>query len=330
MISYAFIWLLVIAFIVIMYIILDGFTLGVGLLFPWIRDTKDRDTMISTVLPVWDGNETWLVFAGAALYAGFPDAFGVLMSALYIPFILLIVGLLFRGVSFEFIHKANKTVHIWEKCFFAGSLMAVIAQGLIVGSYAQGFVIDPQTHDIVAPSIINWFNIFCIFALIIGYTMLGSARLIKKTFGELQNRFFKVSSLLQWVLLVAVLFVGVSSSFGVFNETRLHLTNHQFIIVFAIVVVLLMVVHAFAIKNKIENLPFMALVGIYIIAYIGFIISDLPYVVPEQMTYMEAKVDDGAFILMLCGAAVLMPLLLFYTAYAYRVFGGKVDGQTHY
>ncbi len=330
MISYAFIWLLVIAFVIIMYIILDGFTLGVGLLFPWIRNSKDRDTMISTVLPVWDGNETWLVFAGAALYAGFPDAFGILMSSLYLPFILLIVGLLFRGVSFEFIHKANKTVHVWEKCFFAGSLMAVVAQGLIVGSYVQGFIVDSQTHDIVVPSIFNWFNILCIFSLIVGYTMLGSARLIKKTSGALQIRFYKVSSLLQWVLLIAVLFVGASSSIGTFDKTRLHINNPHFMLMFAIVVVLLMIAHAIAIKNKIENLPFMALVGVYIIAYIGFIISDLPYVVPYQMTFMEAKVDDGAFVLMLYGAAVLLPLLLFYTAYAYRVFSGKVDEKIHY
>ncbi len=330
MISYAFIWLLIIAFVMIMYIILDGFTLGVGLLFPWVRNSKDRDTMISTVLPVWDGNETWLVFAGAAIYAGFPDAFGVLMTALYLPFILLIVGLLFRGVSFEFIHKANKTVHIWEKCFFSGSLMAVVAQGLIVGSYVQGFVVDSQTHDIVVPSIINWFNVFCIFALIVGYSMLGSARLIKKTTGELQDQFFRVSSLLQWVLLASVLFVGVSSSIGIFNSPRLHLNSPQFILMFAIVVVLLMIAHAIAIKNKIENIPFMSLVGIYVISYIGFIISDLPYVVPYQITYLDAKVDDGAFILMLYGAAVLLPLLLFYTAYAYSVFGGKVDEKIHY
>ena len=127
MISYAFIWLLVIAFIIIMYIILDGFTLGVGLLFPWIRNSKDRDTMISTVLPVWDGNETWLVFAGAALYAGFPEAFGVLMSALYLPFILLIVGLLFRGVSFEFIHKANKTVRVYGVVFYYQVLSCLVS-----------------------------------------------------------------------------------------------------------------------------------------------------------------------------------------------------------
>src|SRR5579863_7762364 len=120
MISYALIWLILIAFVIIMYIILDGFTLGVGLLFPWIRDSKERDTMISTVLPLWDGNETWLVFAGAALYAGFPGAFGALMSALYMPIMLLIVGLLFRGISFEFIHKATSSVHAWEACFFIG------------------------------------------------------------------------------------------------------------------------------------------------------------------------------------------------------------------
>lgn len=319
MISYPLIWLCLIAFVIIMYIILDGFTLGVGLLFPWIRNSKERDTMISTVLPLWDGNETWLVFAGAALYAGFPDAFGVLMSALYMPIMLLIVGLLFRGVSFEFIHKATSSVHVWEKCFFAGSLMAVIAQGLVIGSYVQGFVID--NGHIVVLSFFNWFNLFCIIALILGYTLLGSARLMKKTHGELQLRFFRVSGLLQWLLFVSVLFVGFYSP----SLAKISLVNSPFILMFAIVVSILMIIHAFAIKRQIENLPFLALIGIYLIAYIGFILSSLPYIVPKQMTFMEAKVDDGAYILMLYAVSVLLPLLLFYTAYAYHIFGGKVD-----
>jgi cytochrome bd ubiquinol oxidase subunit II len=319
MISYPLIWLILIAFIIIMYIILDGFTLGVGLLFPWVRDSTERDTMISTVLPLWDGNETWLVFAGAALYAGFPEAFGTLMSVLYIPIMILITGLLFRGVSFEFIHKATSSVHIWEKCFFLGSLMAVIAQGLVVGSYVQGFVFRDGVVDIL--TFFNWFNLFCIIALILGYTLLGSARLMKKTHGNLQAKFFKVSGCLQWFFFLAVIFVGFYSP----TVTKSSLSNSPFILMFAIVVTLLMLIHAIAIKRKIENIPFLALVGIYIVAYIGFILSDFPYIIPGQMTFMQAKVDDGAYVLMLYAVSVLLPLLLFYTAYAYHIFGDKVD-----
>lgn len=321
MISYALIWLILIAFVIIMYIILDGFTLGVGLLFLWVRDSKERDTMISTVLPLWDGNETWLVFAGAALYAGFPEAFGALMSTLYMPIMLLIIGLLFRGVAFEFIHKATSSVHVWEKCFFAGSLMAVIAQGLVIGSYVQGFVIENE-HLVVA-TFFNWFNLFCIIALILGYILLGSARLMKKTHGELQMRFFKVSGILQWFLFIAVIFVGFYSP----SMAKSSLSHSPFILMFAIVVTILMLIHAVAVKRNIENLPFLALVGIYIIAYLGFVLSDLPYIVPGRMTFMQAKVDDGAYVLMLYAVSILLPLLLFYTAYAYHIFGGKVDDK---
>lgn len=330
MMSLALAWLFIIAFIIIMYIILDGFTLGVGLLFPWIKNSKDRDTMISTVLPVWDGNETWLVFAGAALYAGFPEAFGTLMSALYLPLILLVVGLLFRGISFEFIHKANTSIHIWEKCFFIGSLMAVIAQGLVVASYVQGFNFDPITGQIIGYPWVSWFSLFCTVALIIGYTLLGSARLINKTSSDLQNSFFKISSRLQWFLLVAVLFVGVYSPTQANINTWFSLYNSPFMVMFVIVTVILMAMHAFAIRNRIEKLPFLTLIGIFIMAYIGFLASDLPYIIPHKLTFMQAKADDGALTLMLYGAAVLLPLLLSYTAYAYHIFGGKVDEKTSY
>lgn len=327
--SLALIWLGVIAFIVIMYVLLDGFTLGVGLLFPWIQDTKDRDDMISTVLPVWDGNETWLVFAGAALYAGFPQAFGVLLSALYLPLILLVVGLLLRGVSFEFIHKAPPTgVHIWEKCFFLGSLIAVVAQGIFVSNYVRGLIANPMTGNIEAHEWWSWFNLFCAVALIIGYTLLGSARLIKKTHGHLQEKLFSISSKLQWLLLFIFIVVGIyspatHSSF----KTWFVLHNSPFMIMFIISAIILMAVHAFAIKKRIESLPFIALITIFIIAYIGFGINNLPYLVPYQLTFMQAKADDNALMLMLYGAAVLLPLLLFYTGYAYHIFGGKIDAN---
>ncbi|MCC2644993.1 MAG: cydB [Burkholderiales bacterium] len=330
MISLALVWLGLIAFIIIMYVILDGFTLGVGLLFPWIKSSKDRDTMIVTVLPVWDGNETWLVFAGASLYAGFPEAFAVLMSAFYLPLMLLIVGLLLRGVSFEFIHKATSSVHIWEKSFFAGSLMAVVAQGIVVGKYVQGFTVDPVTSQLIVHSGINWFDLFCIVALIMGYSLLGSARLIKKTHGALQERFFIISNKLQWLLLIAILFVGIYSPISSAMNGWFNLYNSPFMIMFIIVTLMLMGIHAFAIRQRVENLPFMALIGIFIMAYIGFAVSNLPYIVPRKLTFMQTKADDGALTLMLYAVAVLLPLLIFYTAYAYHIFGGKTDEKTRY
>jgi cytochrome d ubiquinol oxidase subunit II len=327
--SLALAWLGIIAFIIIMYIVLDGFTLGVGLLFPWVKGSQERDDMIATVLPVWDGNETWLVFAGAALYAGFPGAFGPLMSALYLPILLLILGLLFRGISFEFIHKATTSVHVWEKCFFSGSLMAVIAQGIIVGSYVQGFSID-VSGNIVAPNLINWFNLFCAAALVVGYTMLGSARLIKKVHAPLQEKLFAISGKLQWVLFASILFVGFYSPVTVNPQNYtpwFQLNDSPFMLMFTIVIVILMLVHMLGIKYKIENLPFLALVGTFIMAYTAFVISDLPYIVPHHITFLQAKADDSALRLMLYGAAVLIPLLLSYTAYAYYIFGGKIDEQ---
>lgn len=327
--SLALIWLGVIAFIVIMYVILDGFTLGLGLLFPWIKDSHDRDIMLSTVLPVWDGNETWLVFAGAALYAGFPQAFGTLLSALYLPLMLLLVGLLLRGVSFEFIHKASeKTVRIWEGCFFAGSLLAVISQGIFVSNYVRGFIVDPVSGVFSTHPWSNWFNFFCIIALIIGYTLLGSARLIKKTSGELQHQLYEVSKKLQWVLLLAFIFLGFYSPEEDSNlQTWFVLHHSPFMIMFVIASVLLMVTHAVAIKKRLEKLPFMMLIGIFIIAYIGFGIHNLPYIVPYQLTFMQTKANNDALRLMLYGVAVLLPLLLFYTAYAYHIFGEKVDAN---
>lgn len=324
----ALIWLAVIAFIVIMYVILDGFTLGIALLFPWFKDSQDRDLMMASVLPVWDGNETWLVFAAAALYAGFPGAFGALMSALYLPLMVLVVGLLLRGVSFEFIHKASETsAHLWEKCFFVGSCMAVIAQGLFVSHYVQGFALDPSNGRIVAHSWGTAFQLFCILALLIGYTLLGSARLIRKTTGALQQKLFRLSGRFQWLLLLALIFIGVysPSSEDHLHQTWFVLPHSPFMIFFILMVTLLMGIHALAIKRHEESIPFLALVGIFMITYVGFGLNSLPYIVPYQLTFMQTKVDDRALTLMLYGAAVLLPLLLTYTGYAYYIFRGKVS-----
>jgi len=325
-------WLLIIAFIIIMYILLDGFTLGVGLLFPFVKHDSDRDIMVTTVLPVWDGNETWLVFAGAALYGAFPLAFSTLFPIWYLPVMLLIFGLLLRGIAFEFRLKAYQTRYIWDWCLFGGSLMAVIAQGLIIGSFVNGFQFDPQTSEPVANQWISWFGIFCSMALVVAYALLGSARLIKKTSGILQEKFYTISAKLQWLLMLAVLFVGIYSP----KESKLQMSywfdlqHSPWVFLFLVVMVSLFIVHAIALKRRIENLPFLSLVLIFILAYLALVTSGLPYIVPNQITFMQAKADDGALLFMLVGAAILIPILLFYTAYAYKIFGGKTSEKIGY
>ncbi len=325
------IWLMLIAFIIIMYVILDGFTLGVGLLFPWIRDGQKRDLMVSTVLPVWDGNETWLVFGGASLYGAFPLAFSTLLPLLYLPIMLLITGLLLRGVSFEFRLKAHLSKYVWDSCLFLGSLLAVIAQGLVVGTYIQGFSFDPIKHVIVANVTFNWFTLFCIFALIIGYTILGAGRLIKKTEGELQDDLFNVAKIMQWFLLLIMLFIGIySPNVGLNISAWFDFKHNLFILPFLLFVIIGMVIHIYAIYKHNENLPFKILIIIFVAAYAGFISSNFPYIVPKQITFIKAQADNSALMFMLLGAAILIPLLLIYTAYAYRIFGGKVNEKISY
>lgn len=330
-------WLFIIAFIIIMYILLDGFTLGVGLLFFFIKEDNERDIIVASVLPVWDGNETWLVFAGAALYGAFPAAFSILFPLWYFPLMLLIFGLLLRGIAFEFRLKSQKSKYIWEYCLLGGSLMAVIAQGLVIGSFVVGFNNGLPNQHLLAPQWLDsiwqsWFGVFCSCALIIAYTLLGSARLIKKTSGELQAKFYNISGKLQWLLMLSVIFVGIFSP----KNTKIQLSywfdfkHSPFMILFIVVIVFLFIVHAIAVKKRIENLPFASLVLVFILAYLALISSSLPYIVPNQLTFMQAKADDGALFFMLVGAAILIPLLLIYTAYAYRTFGGKSHEKITY
>jgi cytochrome bd ubiquinol oxidase subunit II len=187
-------WAGIIAFGIIMYIILDGFDLGIGILFPFFRGEDEKDLMVSTILPVWDGNETWLVFGGAALYGAFPLAFSTILPILYLPIFIMVIALLFRGVSFEFRLKAIKSKFFWDGCFFAGSLFATLAQGLVLGAFVQGFHFPDTVDGVVTYQWFNPFSVSCAIALVFGYVLLGSNRLIVKTLGKVQKKCFAISS----------------------------------------------------------------------------------------------------------------------------------------
>lgn len=200
----ALIWGFIISFGIILYVILDGFDLGIGLLMPFFKNRDDHDIMVSTILPVWDGNETWLVFGGATLYGAFPLAFSYILPLIYLPIFAMLLGLLFRGVAFEFRLKVpqQQEKNRWDYCFFMGSLIATLSQGFILGDFIQGF-----------KAVSIGFNVFCAISLVFGYALLGADRLILKTEGLLQQKCFKLSNKIQYIIVLACILVSLWTPF---------------------------------------------------------------------------------------------------------------------
>lgn len=324
----ALIWAGIIGFGIILYIILDGFDLGIGILSLFFRNEHDRDLMVSTILPTWDGNETWLVFGGAALYGAFPLAFSVMLPMLYIPILMMILALLFRGVAFEFRLKAIKTKFFWDICFFIGSLFATVAQGLVLGTFVQGF----KAVDNSIPVWINPFAIACAIALIFGYALLGSNRLIIKTTGELQQKCFRISNVLQYLIFLFLVMVSVWSPFldPAIMRRWFNPVYMPYLALLPLASVLLLAAHWYALRKRYEHLPFVTSVGVFIVCYIGFIISCYPFIVPRNITYLQAASDVSSLRFMLIGACIMLPILLYYTFHSYQIFKGKVTEKIGY
>jgi cytochrome d ubiquinol oxidase subunit II len=204
-----YIWAVIILFSIMMYVVMDGFDLGIGILYPFFQDKEDRDLMMNSVAPVWDGNETWLVMGGAGLLAAFPLAYAVILSACYLPLIFMLMGLIFRGVAFEFRFKAHEHErHFWDKAFIGGSVVATFFQGVTLGAYIQGFQVTGRAF---AGGPLDWLTPFSIFtglSLLVGYALLGSTWLVMKTEGHVQTEAYRITRKLIWLLLAAI--VGVS------------------------------------------------------------------------------------------------------------------------
>src|SRR5260370_4468623 len=196
------IWAVIIAFGLMMYVVMDGFDLGIGILFPFVRNRADRDTMVNTVAPVWDGNETWLVLGGASLMAAFPLAYSVLLSALYLPLVLMLAGLIWRGVAFEFRFKAEE-VHkpFWDKAFAWGSYIATFSQGVCLDAYINGFAVTRPSYVGGVVDSLTHCSLFTGLGLVVAYALLGSTWLIMKTEGPLQRRMFALARPVTVVLL---------------------------------------------------------------------------------------------------------------------------------
>jgi cytochrome d ubiquinol oxidase subunit II len=333
------IWAILIATAVFLYVALDGFDLGVGILFPFAKDAHQRDQMQSAIAPVWDGNETWLVLGGGGLLAAFPRAYAVVMPALYLPIILMLLALIFRGVAFEFRHHGRRSgKKFWTAAFAGGSIGAAAAQGLVLGGFVQGISVD---NGRFAGGPLDWltpFSLMVAASLVIGYALLGAAWLVFKTQGEL----FQVAS--RWVRQLAVLTalaMGAVSLATLGVDPRVTarwgvtMTSVDWPVFIRLAILPLAAAGlCFLIWRgewKRHVLPYLCAVALFFVGYLGLAISLWPFMVPFAMTPAEAAAADNALALMLWGAGPLLPLILGYTAYVYWVFRAKVaeDGAYH-
>jgi cytochrome d ubiquinol oxidase subunit II len=326
------IWAGLIAFAVLAYVVLDGFDLGVGILFPLFPAERDRDVMTNSIAPVWDGNETWLVLGGGGLMAVFPLAYATIFPALYIPIILMLLGLVFRGVAFEFRFRTKRWKPLWEWGFALGSLVAALMQGIALGALVQGIEIDNRAY---AGGWWDWLTPFSLLTGIgvaTGFALLGATWLNLKTSGELQAKAKRIA-LITSVATIAL--IGVVSIWTPFLEPiyfqRWFGWPTAF---FSALVPLLVAVCAvglwYGLRADRHLMPFLAALGLFVLSYAGIGISFYPYIVPGALTIAEAAAPDASLGFLLVGAAFLIPIILAYTGYAYWVFRGKVDPEEGY
>lgn len=322
------VWAVVLGFGVAMYVLLDGFDLGMGILFPFARSDRERDMMMQSVAPVWDGNETWLILGGGGLFVAFPLAYALLMPALYLIILFMLIMLIFRGVAFEFRFKARRSRFLWDWSFALGSTLAAFAQGVVLGAFVQGFQVDLQQRTFIGGAF-DWLTPFSLFtgvALVAGYAALGAAWLILKTEGDLQAWARRL--MLPLAALVLVLIAAVSLWTPMLNDEiyRRWFTwpNLGFLAPVPLAVLACAGGLFWAVRRNKEVWPFLFTMALFLLSYGGLGVSLWPYVVPRDVTIWDAAAPVSSQLFILVGAGVLMPVVLGYTAYTYWVFRGKV------
>lgn len=327
------IWAGIIALAVFMYVLMDGFDLGVGILFPFARSDTERDIMMNSVAPIWDGNETWLILGGGGLLAAFPLAYSIIMPALYFPVLFMLIALIFRGVAFEFRFKASPHRRwIWDRSFTFGSIVATFSQGLVLGGFLQGFIVEGRDF---AGGVFDWLSVFGVFAgiaLVCGYALLGATWLIIKTEGDLQDHFY---SLARPLLIIVVGFIVVVSIWTPLNypgiaDRWFSWPNLLYLSPVPVITAIVVVLLARALARRREILPFVLSLTLFLLGYLGLGISLWPYVAPPSVTIWEAASAPNALGFMLVGVLLLLPIILFYTGYSYFVFRGKVRAGEGY
>jgi cytochrome bd ubiquinol oxidase subunit II len=349
------VWAVLIATAVVMYVVLDGFDLGIGILFPFARSHADRDTMIDSIAPFWDGNETWLILGGGGLWVAFPAAYAAIMPANYLPVIIMLLALIFRGVSFEF-RAVSKPHHGgWTFAFSAGSIVAAFAQGVILGnlidsvsgaeSRGDTFVsqwtvplaqeLERLTGLVPLPDWLSPFGILCGFGLVAGYALLGATWLIARTGGGLAEKSRRQARVL---LVVILLFIAAVSLWTPLEHERIEerwfsTPNIYYLWILPAITVLVAIWAWRAIRHRAEVTPFVASVLLFLLCYLGLAISTFPFIAPPDLTIWEAAAVPESQIFTLIGVLIMLPIILAYTAFVYWTFlrhGKVVAGEGYH
>jgi cytochrome d ubiquinol oxidase subunit II len=327
-----FIWAGIIAFAVLAYVIVDGFDLGVGILFPWLKTRRDRDIAMNSVAPVWDGNETWLVLGGGALYAAFPLAYAVVLPALYAPLIAMLLGLVFRGVAFEFRWRSERGQFLWDWGFAGGSTLAALCQGIALGALVQGIKVSGRAYGGGWYDWLTPFSVMTGVALVNGYALLGAAWLVMKTEGELQRqaRYLAFVSGAGTVALIGAVSLWTPFLNPVFMSRWFAYPAILYTLPVPIAVagVTLLLFRSLWAGRDVQ--PFVAALGLFVLSYIGLGISFYPEIVPPSITIWQAAAPDKSLEFLLIGTLILVPIIVVYMAHAYWVFRGKVDVASGY
>jgi cytochrome d ubiquinol oxidase subunit II len=326
------IWAVLIAAAVAFYVILDGFDLGIGILFPTARKEPERDQMMNSVAPFWDGNETWLVLGGGGLWVAFPQAYAVIMPAMYLPVIVMLLALIFRGVSFEFRAVSKPNHRLWDVAFFAGSTIAAFAQGVILGALIQGVtVVDGRfgggAFDWATP-----FALVCGLGLVAGYALLGADWLIAKTEGAVQERARGQARVLLLAVLAFMAIVSLWTPLGFDRIAERWFGTPQiwFLWPVPIVTAALGWYVWTAVGRQHDFAPFVGTIGLFVLGFLGLAISTFPYLVPPTLTVWDTAAVPDSQIVTLIGVAIMLPIILGYFAFVFWTFRGKVTAGEGY
>jgi cytochrome d ubiquinol oxidase subunit II len=326
------IWTLILGLGIFFYVLLDGFDLGVGILFGLAPDAASRNLMMNSIAPIWDGNETWLVLGSVGLLAAFPLAFAIIVPAVYFPIAIMLVALVFRGVAFEFRFRDSEHKGFWDHGFAYGSTVATLAQGIVLGAFIQGFKVDGRHFTGSSFDCFTPFSLLTGVALLFGYALLGSGWLVMKTEGELQA----------WARrLGRVAFLGVLVAIGVVSlwtpavdpgiaHRWFSWPNIAYLSPVPIITALLALLEWRSLNRQSEAGPFIGAVALFLLSYIGIAISLWPMIVPHHYTLWQAAAAPSTQAFLLVGTLVLLPVILLYTGWSYWVFRGKVRGDIGY
>ncbi|WP_028534532.1 cytochrome d ubiquinol oxidase subunit II [Paludibacterium yongneupense] len=325
MLDLALIWALIIALGVLIYVILDGFDLGIGIVFAFFPHDEDRQVMMNTVAPVWDGNETWMVLGGAGLFAAFPVVYSAVLSALYLPLVLMLVGLVLRGVAFEIRGKSQRTRPVWDLAFMTGSAMATFFQGVGLGAFIQGIAVVNREFAGNGFDCFTAFSLFTGAGLMATYAMLGCGWLIIKTDGQLQRRMFRLMPALTIALLAAMAVISVwtpLSQPAIASRWFGPALSMLWPVPLAVLACARGILQA--VKTGNETRPYLLTLALIALGYLGFLISIWPNLIPPGVSLWAAAAPESSLKFTLIGVVAILPVILFYTGYSYWVFRGKV------